>query len=91
MKCSSDRFQIPIGQEVGFAPVGPGVESKPKKPAMRAGQAEESLLKRVIKRAELMRSRWKDIPTPSAARKAAAEGQQSKVTGGRKKRSATSA
>ncbi len=66
-------------QEVGFAPLGSGEEPKPKKPAMRAGQAEESLLKRVIKRAELIRSRWKDIPTPSAARKAAAEeGQQRK-------------
>jgi hypothetical protein len=61
-------------QEIGFAPAGPGEDSKPKKPAIRAGEAEESLLKRVIKRAELIRSRWKDIPTPSAARKVAAGG-----------------
>ena len=65
-------------REVGFTPLGPADEPKPKKPAMRAGEAEESLLKRVIKRAELIRSRWKDIPTPAAARKAAVAGQQRK-------------
>jgi len=78
-------------QEVGFAPAGPGEDSKPKKQAIRAGEAEESLLKRVIKRAELIRSRWKDIPTPSAARKAAAGGQQSKAEENKKTQSATTA
>ena len=39
-------------------------------------QAEEPLHKRVIKRAELIRKRWKDIPTPHAVRKAAAAGKR---------------
>jgi very-short-patch-repair endonuclease len=59
-------------REVGIAPVGPAEETKPKSPGKSAKQAEEPLHKRVIKRAELIRSRWKDIPPPSTVRKAAA-------------------
>jgi len=78
-------------QEVGYAPIDPDEESKLKKRAMSAGQAEDSLLKRVNKRAEQIRSRWKDIPTPSAARKAAAAGQRRKGAGRRNMPSVTSA
>ena len=69
-------------QEVGIAPVGPAEDPKPKKPAKGAKQSEEPLHKRVIKRAELIRNRWKDIPTPFAVRKAAAAGRLRKVVGG---------
>jgi very-short-patch-repair endonuclease len=58
-------------QEVGIPPVGPATEPQPKQSA-KAKPAEGSLLDKVIKRAELIRSRWKDIPTPSAVLKAAA-------------------
>ena len=58
-------------QAIGIAPVGPAEDSAP---TGKAKQAEEPLHKRVIKRAELIRKRWKDIPTPSAVRKAAAAG-----------------
>jgi len=78
-------------QEVGFAPVGPAEDSQPKKAAMKEKQAEEPLHKRVIKRAEQIRSRWKDIPTPFAARKAAAAGQGPKVVEDGKTRAATGA
>ena len=78
-------------QEVGYAPIDPDEESKLKKRAMSAGQAEDSLLKRVNKRAEQIRSRWKDIPTPSAARKAATAGQRRKGAGRRNMPSVTSA
>ncbi|MBW2213797.1 MAG: DUF559 domain-containing protein [Deltaproteobacteria bacterium] len=60
-------------QAIGIAPVGPAKDAIPIKGAK---QAEEPLHKRVIKRAELIRKRWKDIPTPSAVRKAAAAGKQ---------------
>ena len=66
-------------QELGFAPIGPAEDAKQKAAVKGAKQGEESLHKRVIKRAELIRNRWKDIPTPSSVRKAAAEGKQPKV------------
>ncbi len=65
-------------QELGFAPIGPAKDPQPKKSDKGAKQAEESLHKRVLKRAELIRNRWKDIPTPSEVRKAA-DGKQDKV------------
>ena len=43
-------------------------------------QADEPLHKRVIKRAELIRKRWKDIPTPDAVRQAAAAGRKVAAT-----------
>jgi very-short-patch-repair endonuclease len=64
-------------QELGFRPIGPAGEAKPKKSDKGTKQAEESLHQRVLKRAELIRNRWKDIPTPSEVRKAA-EGKQRK-------------
>ncbi len=57
-------------REVEIAPVGPAEDPKAKTAAAGAKEAEP-LHKRVIKRAELIRNRWKDIPTPSAVRRAA--------------------
>ncbi len=45
--------------------------------AAGAKGVEEPLHKRVIKRAEQIRSRWTDIPTPAAARRAATHGSES--------------
>ena len=67
-------------QEVGFTPLGPAEEPKPKKIAIGAKQVEEPLDKRVIKRAELIRKRWKDIPTPAAVRKAKTVGRKAAAT-----------
>ena len=55
-------------QEVEITPGGPGPAPKVK----GARDDEEPLHKRVIRRAELIRNRWKDIPTPTSMRKAAA-------------------
>ena len=60
-------------QALSIAPVGTVEEETP---ADDKKKAEEPLYKRVIKRAELIRKRWKDIPTPSAVRKAAAAGRR---------------
>ena len=60
-------------QALGIAPVG---EAKEEAPAKDTKKTEEPLYKRVIKRAALIRKRWKDIPTPSAVRKAAAAGRK---------------
>ena len=64
-------------QAVGIAPVGPAEDSKPAK-GVKA--VEEPLHKRVIKRAELIRKRWKDIPTPAAVRKAKTAGRKAAAT-----------
>jgi very-short-patch-repair endonuclease len=61
-------------REVEIDPVGPAEDAKAKKATTPAKDAEQPLHKRVIKRAELIRNRWKDIPTPSAVRKAKAAG-----------------
>jgi very-short-patch-repair endonuclease len=60
-------------QEVGIAPIDPDEDAQTKS-AEENKQSEEPLHKRVIKRAELIRNRWKDIPTPSEVRSAAAGG-----------------
>ena len=60
--------------EVEIAPVGPAEDPKANRAAAGAKGVEEPLHKRVIKRAEQIRSRWTDIPTPAAARRAAAHG-----------------
>jgi hypothetical protein len=60
-----------------IAPVGPAEDPKANKAAGGAKGIEEPLHKRVIKRAEQIRSRWTDIPTPAAARRAAAHGSES--------------
>ena len=57
-------------QEVEITPVGPATELAPKVKGAR--DDEEPLHKRVIRRAELIRNRWKDIPTPTSIRQAAA-------------------
>ena len=57
-------------QEVEITPAGPATESAPKVKGAR--DDEEPLHKRVIRRAELIRNRWRDIPTPTSIRKAAA-------------------
>ena len=57
-------------QEVEITPAGPATELAPKVKGAR--DDEEPLHKRVIRRAELIRNRWKDIPTPTSIRKAAA-------------------
>ena len=44
--------------------------------AMETKKVEEPLHKRVIKRAELIRKRWKDIPKPAAVRKAKTVGRK---------------
>jgi very-short-patch-repair endonuclease len=56
-------------QEVGIVPVDSDTDATPVTAVKQDG---DPLPRRVIKRAELIRSRWKDIPTPSAVRKAAA-------------------
>ena len=56
--------------ELEIRPAGPAEEPKPKKRG-KGEKPPEPLHERVIKRAELIRSRWKDIPTPSAVRRAA--------------------
>jgi hypothetical protein len=68
-------------QEVGFTPLGPAEEPKPKKLANGAKQVEEPLHKRVTKRAELIRNRWKDIPKPAAVRKAKTVGRKATTVG----------
>ncbi len=60
-------------QAFGIVPVGPPEDSTQTEGVKKA---EEPLHKRVIKRAELIRKRWKDIPTPAAVRKAAASGRR---------------
>jgi very-short-patch-repair endonuclease len=60
-------------QAVGITPLAPAEEAKQDNDVK---QADEPLHKRVIKRAELIRKRWKDIPTPEAVRKAAAAGRK---------------
>ena len=53
-------------QEVGIVPLDPDAS-----PVAAVEKEEDPLPQRVIKRAELIRNRWKDIPTPSDVRKAA--------------------
>ena len=50
-------------QELEIAPVGP--EAAPAKPR----DESEPLYEKVIRRAELIRNRWKDLPTTSSIRK----------------------
>jgi very-short-patch-repair endonuclease len=57
-------------REVGIAPVGPGDQVEPRK-AAKGEKREEPLHKRVIKRAEMIRTRWKDVPLPATARRTA--------------------
>lgn len=60
-------------QALGIAPVA---DASDEAAANDAKKGDEPLHKRVIKRAALIRKRWKDIPTPSAVRKAAAAGRR---------------
>ncbi len=57
-------------QELEIAPVGPEPETKPGS----ASDEDEPLHQKVLRRAELIRNRWKDIPTTSSIRKGTAEG-----------------
>lgn len=56
-------------RELEIAPAGPAENAKP---SPQDGNNEEPLQKRVIKRADMIRTRWKDIPAPVAARRTAA-------------------
>jgi very-short-patch-repair endonuclease len=59
--------------ELEIPPVGPvDPEEEKKKEAAEAKGREEPLHKRVIKRAEMIRRRWKDVPAPPVGTKDAA-------------------
>ena len=69
-------------REVEIAPVGPAEEAQAKNTGKGEKDVEEPLHKRVIKRADMIRKRWKDIPTPAATRKAATHGGDSAQAAG---------
>jgi very-short-patch-repair endonuclease len=52
-------------KEVGIAPIDPDADAQANKADKESKQSAEPLHKRVIKRAELIRNRWKDIPSPA--------------------------